>query len=49
MGIFNCYKLQIVFKGQNKLVNAFCFKDRIPSKSTSGVVYKIKSGLFNEL
>ena len=29
-GILNCCKLQFVFKSQNKLANAFCFKDRIP-------------------
>ena len=29
---FNCCKLQIVFESQNKLVNAFGFKDRIPKK-----------------
>ena len=38
-----------MFKSQNKLVHAFCFKDRIPSKCTYGVVYKIQSGHFNEL
>ena len=29
-GIFNCCKLQIVFKSQNKLAKAFRFKGRIP-------------------
>ena len=38
-----------MFKSQNKLVHAFCLKDRIPSKCTYGVVYKIQSGHFNEL
>ena len=39
-GIFNCFKLQIAFKGQNKLANSFRFKDRIPKELTSVVVYK---------
>ena len=39
--IFNCCKLQIVFKSQNKLAKAFCFKDSIPRELTSGVVYKL--------
>ena len=47
-GILNCCKLQIVFKSQNKLVKAFCFKDRIPEELTSGVVYKFQSGFCNE-
>ena len=34
--IFNCCKLQIVFKSQNKLVNKFRFKNRIPKQLTSG-------------
>ena len=36
-GILNCCKLQIVFKIQNKLAEAFRFKDRIPKELTSGV------------
>ena len=47
-GIFNCCKLQIVFKSQNKLAKAFRFKDRIPKELTSGVVYKFQCGLCNE-
>ena len=47
-GILNCCKLQIVFKSQNKLTNAFRFKDRIPKELTSGVVYKFQCGLCNE-
>ena len=39
-GILNCCKLQIGFKSENKLAKAFRFKDRIPNKLTSGVVYK---------
>ena len=30
--IYICCKLQIVFKSQNKLANAFRFKDRIPKE-----------------
>ena len=37
-GIYNCCKLQIVFKSQNKLAKAFPCKDRIPKELTSGVV-----------
>ena len=40
--ILNCCKLQIVFKNQTKLANAFRFKDRIPKELTSGVVYKFQ-------
>ena len=47
-GILNCCKLKIVFKSQNKLANAFRFKDRIPKDLTSGVVYKFQCGLCNE-
>ena len=45
--ILNCYKWQILFKSQNKLVNAFCFKDRIRKELTSAVVYKFQCGLCN--
>ena len=37
LGILNCCKLLIVSKSQNKLDNAFRFKDRIPKELTSGV------------
>ena len=47
-GTLNCCKLQILFKGQNKLAKAFRFKDRIPKKLTSGVVYKFQCGFCNE-
>ena len=47
-GIFNCCKLQILFKSQNKLAKAFRFKDRIPKELKSGVVYKFQCGLCNE-
>ena len=46
--ILNCCKLQIVFKSQNKLAKAFCFKDCISKELTSGVVYKFQCGLCNE-
>ena len=38
--ILNCCKLQIVFKGQIKLVNALRFKDHIRKELTYGAVYK---------
>ena len=47
-GILNCCKLQIVFKSQNKLAKAFRFKDRIPKKLSSGVIYKFQCGFCNE-
>ena len=47
-GILNCFKLQIVFKSQNKLAKAFRFKNRIPKQLTSGVIYKFHCGLYNE-
>ena len=46
--IVNCCKSQIVFQSQNKLANAFRFKDRIPKGLTSVVVYKFQCGLCNE-
>ena len=47
-GILNCCMLQIVFRSENKLTKAFCFKDCIPKELTSGVVYKFQFGLCNE-
>ena len=47
-GVLNCCKLQIAFKSQNKLAKAFRFKDHIPKKLTSGVVYEFECGLCNE-
>ena len=47
-GILNCDKLQIVFKSQNKLANAFRCNDRILKELISGVVYKLQCGLCNE-
>ena len=47
-GILNCCQLQIVFKSQNKLVNAFRFKDCIPKEFTSGAAYKFQCGLCNK-
>ena len=43
-GLLNSCKLQIVFKSQRKLSNAFCFKDHLPSDLVSGVVYKYTCG-----
>ena len=43
-GIFNCSKLQIVFKSQRKLASVFRFKDRLPYDLVSGVVYKYTCG-----
>ena len=48
-GILNCYKLQIAFISQNKLANAFRFKDRIPKELTSCAAYKFQRGLCNKL
>ena len=42
------YKLQIVFKSQNKLANTFRFKDCIPKELTSGVAYKFYYGFRNK-
>ena len=44
-GIFNCCKLQNVFKRQKKLANICGFKDCIPKELTSGVVHKFQCGL----
>ena len=46
-GILNCCKLHIVFKSQNRLTNAFHYKDHIPKEPTSGGVYKFQFGLCN--
>ena len=45
---FNFWKIQIVFKSQNKFANAFCFKVCIPKELTFGVVYKSQCRLCNE-
>ena len=37
-----------MFKSQNKLAEAFRFKDYIPKELTSGVTYKFQCGLCNE-
>ena len=46
--ILNCCKLKIVFKSQNKLAKAFCFKHRIAKELTSGVVCNFHCGFCNE-
>ena len=40
--------LQVIFKGQNKLCNNFCFKDPVLQFLASGMVYKLQCGLCNE-
>ena len=45
-GIVNCWKLQIVFKSQKKLVNDFPSNDRIPKEPASGVTYKLQCYLY---
>ena len=47
-GILNCCKLQIVFKAQNKLANAFSYKDCISKELISVAVYKFQCGLCNK-
>ena len=46
--ILNGCKLKTLFKSQNKLENAFSFKDGIPKELASGVVYEFHCGLGNE-
>ena len=46
-GLLNSCKLQIVFTSQRKLLNVFCFKDRLPFNLVSGVVYKYTCGRCN--
>ena len=46
-GILNCFKFQIIFKGQRKLANVFRFKDCLPFDLVSGVVYKYTRGRCN--
>ena len=46
--IFNCCKLQIVFKSQNKLAKAFRLKDGIAKEPTSGGIYNFQCGFCNE-
>ena len=47
-GTLHCFKLQIVFKSQNKLSNVIRFKDDFPKEVTSDVVYKFQCGFCNE-
>ena len=47
-GVWNCCKLEIVFKCQTRLSNFFRYKDPIPKDLVSGVVYKFQCGLCNE-
>ena len=46
--IFNCCKLQIVFKNKTRLGSNLHFKDQIPKDRTSGVICKfqcVESGM----
>ena len=47
-GIPHCCKSRILLKSQNKLANAYGFKDRSPKEIASAVVYKFQCGLCNE-
>lgn len=46
--ILNYCKLQILFKSQNKLSNALCFKDHITKQISSDAVYKFLCGFCKE-
>ena len=46
--ILSSCKLQVIFKGQNKLCNSFRFKDPVPQTFTSSVAYNFQCGLCNE-
>ena len=46
--VLNCYKLQVIFKSQNKLCNKLHLEDPVLQILTSGVVYKFQCGLCNE-
>ena len=45
--IFNCCKLQIVFKSQNKLAKAFRLKDRIPKNLhlVASIIFSVDSAM----
>ena len=45
--IFNCSKMQIMFKNKTRLGNYFHSKDQIPKDLTSGVIHKYQYGLCN--
>ena len=46
--VLDCFKLQFIFKSQNKLCNNFHLKDFVSKILTSGVVYKLQCELSNE-
>ena len=46
--IFNCCKLQVVFKYRNKLDNNVHLKAYIPTNLTSGVIYNLQCRLCSE-
>lgn len=47
--MLNCCKLQVVFQNKTRLGNNFYFKDWILKDLTSGVPFKFKCELCNEL
>ena len=47
-GVLISCKLQVIFKGQNKLCNNFCYKDPVCQILTSGVVNKFQCELCSE-
>ena len=46
--IYNCCKVQIVFKYKTRLSHNFHFKYQIPKVFNSGTVYKFQCGLCSE-
>ena len=40
-GVLNCCKLEIVFKGQTRLLNSFRYKNPMPKDLISCNVYKL--------
>ena len=45
--VLGCCKIQIVFKSQRNVSNAFHFKDRLPYELISRVIYKFQCGRCN--
>ena len=39
-GILSCFRLQILYKGQNKSSKTFHLKDNTPTELMSGLLYK---------
>ena len=42
-------KLKVIFKSPSKIVNHFYFKDVIPKKLCSGIVYSFKCNSYNAI